>query len=254
MKNVKRFVAWALALVMLISVGALGAVAADFTVSVATRSTTASIGSVFSFSVVVDSINSDDGLLSVDIPLRYDEDVFDCISITPVYPDVWGTPENFSYSQQINGVLWLRMLNDEDSFSSEYGCTEGGAMCFEVKLRVKESAALGSTEISVDGDGAFLVLSATLADGMCTPAYGTGTDVSVEITERVSTLGDVNGDGVADNLDAAYVLRYDALLITLDDNQIASADVNGDGNADNLDAAILLKYDAGIISHFPVEQ
>lgn len=60
-------------------------------------------------------------------------------------------------------------------------------------------------------------------------------------------LGDVNGDGVVDNLDAAFILKYDAATIDLTDDQLVTGDVNKDGEVDNLDAAFILKYDAGII-------
>jgi len=65
------------------------------------------------------------------------------------------------------------------------------------------------------------------------------------------TIGDINGDGGADNLDAVYALKYDAGLITLTGVQLNAADVNGDGYADNLDAALILSFDAGCIKGFP---
>ncbi len=71
-------------------------------------------------------------------------------------------------------------------------------------------------------------------------------DLSVNaVYEKVVLLGDVNGDGYVDNLDAAMILKYDAGI--LDSINEATADVNGDGYTDNLDAAKILKYDAGII-------
>lgn len=57
-------------------------------------------------------------------------------------------------------------------------------------------------------------------------------------------LGDVNGDGVADNQDACLILRYDAGLIS----GISNGDVNFDGKTDSVDAAIVLKYDAGLLN------
>ncbi len=63
----------------------------------------------------------------------------------------------------------------------------------------------------------------------------------------VVSPADVNGDGVADNTDAAVILRYDAGAIDLTDVQLKAGDVNGDGEVDNLDAAKILQYDAGII-------
>ncbi len=61
-------------------------------------------------------------------------------------------------------------------------------------------------------------------------------------------MGDVNSDGGVDSLDAAQVLKHDAMLISLEDTVLA--DVNSDGSADSLDAALILKYDAGLITDF----
>ena len=43
------------------------------------------------------------------------------------------------------------------------------------------------------------------------------------------------------------ILKYDAGIIDLPADELLASDVNGDGYADNLDAAMILKYDAGII-------
>ncbi len=64
------------------------------------------------------------------------------------------------------------------------------------------------------------------------------------------TLGDINGDGFIDYLDAMTALRYDAELITLEDEQALAGDVNGDGAVDSLDAILILRYDAGLIENF----
>ncbi len=66
----------------------------------------------------------------------------------------------------------------------------------------------------------------------------------------ITVIGDVNGDGKVNSLDAAFVLKYDAMLIELDDKQTEAADVNGDGTVNSLDAAQILKFDAGLISEF----
>ncbi len=69
-------------------------------------------------------------------------------------------------------------------------------------------------------------------------------------TIAVDDLGDINGDGSIDYLDAMTALRYDAELIELTDAQITAADVNGDGSVDSLDAILMLRYDAGLIESF----
>lgn len=76
-------------------------------------------------------------------------------------------------------------------------------------------------------------------------AAGVFPDASVA---GVTLLGDVNGDGAVDSLDAALVLRYDAGLLILDSELLSAADCNSDGGVDSLDAATILKYDAGLIS------
>lgn len=59
--------------------------------------------------------------------------------------------------------------------------------------------------------------------------------------------GDVNKDGNVDSLDASAVLKYDAGLTDLTEEQLEIADINKDGDVDSTDAAIILKHDAGLI-------
>jgi len=63
--------------------------------------------------------------------------------------------------------------------------------------------------------------------------------------------GDLNGDTVVNNLDAAQVLKYDAAIIELTKDLLTLGDVNLDNNVNNLDAGMILRYDAGIIDSFP---
>ncbi len=65
-------------------------------------------------------------------------------------------------------------------------------------------------------------------------------------------IGDSNGDGILNSLDAALILKYDAKLITdLTPLQLMLCDANGDGIVNSLDAAQILKYDAKLITEFP---
>lgn len=63
-------------------------------------------------------------------------------------------------------------------------------------------------------------------------------------------IGDANGDGYVNSLDAAQILKYDAMMISWDMIDLYCADVNRDGYVDSLDAARILKFDAGIIVEF----
>ena len=63
-------------------------------------------------------------------------------------------------------------------------------------------------------------------------------------------VGDINGDGEVDSLDATSALKYDAGIIELNEKQLKAGDVNGDNEVDSLDATMILKFDAGIIDTF----
>lgn len=67
-------------------------------------------------------------------------------------------------------------------------------------------------------------------------------------------LGDVNGDGEVDNLDAAKVYSYYNGVTVLNAEQLSAADVNGDGEVDNLDAAMIYSYYNGFRDSFPASK
>ena len=60
------------------------------------------------------------------------------------------------------------------------------------------------------------------------------------------TLGDVNGDGRTDNLDAVYMFNFTLGNLTVLPES-GDADVTGDGRIDNLDAILLFNYALGNI-------
>ena len=63
-------------------------------------------------------------------------------------------------------------------------------------------------------------------------------------------IGDVNGDGFVDVLDATLVQKYSSEKSKFNDRQFYVADVNDDGNVDVLDAATIQKYAADKIQEF----
>ena len=74
---------------------------------------------------------------------------------------------------------------------------------------------------------------------------------TVTVSEPTIILGDVNGDGKADNQDAALVYAYYNGRQAFSAQQLAAADVNGDGKVDNQDAALIYAYYNGKITAFP---
>ncbi len=221
---------------------------AAFKVQVTSSAVRVDRGDTVTFTVSVTDISADGGLLSVDIPFRFDESVFEFVEKSVSFPSVWGGPEDFSYSKSRNGLLWLRALDDEDTFSSSVGCKEDGAISFSVVLRVKADAEPCETTVEVNGDGAFEGVIGTAADGQCTTVSGVGIGVTVLAAGGTveGTVGDVNLDGDVNNLDATYVLRHDAGLDSLSGKSYILADMNGDGRVDNIDASVILCIDAGV--------
>ncbi len=75
-----------------------------------------------------------------------------------------------------------------------------------------------------------------------TPALPPGSDPSLP--------GDVNCDGRVNSIDAAYILQYQAGLISGLPCQ-AKGDLNHDGRIDSIDAALILQFVAGLIGSLP---
>ncbi len=79
---------------------------------------------------------------------------------------------------------------------------------------------------------------------------GNASEDSADAPVVEPSLGDVSFDGEINSLDAAQVLKYDALMVEFSEDQLLCGDVNGDASVDSLDAAQILKLDAGLITEF----
>ncbi len=94
-------------------------------------------------------------------------------------------------------------------------------------------------------------LAPTLGDKFTADRNGVNSGYPVLAWQLPIVLGDVNGDGKADNLDAALVYAYYNGKQELSARQQTAADVNGDGKVDNIDAALIYALYNGKISAFP---
>jgi len=248
MISIKRFVAALMAVLILsFAVPFTGAFAAEesFVLEISADRESVSCGNTVTFTILAKDINVEGGLLSLDVPFRFDTSVFEFIGKAPIYPSEWTAPADFSYSTPKNGLLWLRSLEDSNAFT-ENGCSRDGALGFRVTLKAKTNAAIGNSTVTINGDGVFEVISGTAADGMCSEVGGTGSSITVAVTAFDILLGDLNGDGKVNNLDASFALKYDAGITDLTAEQKARGDINGDGRVNNLDATVILKIDAGV--------
>jgi hypothetical protein len=88
------------------------------------------------------------------------------------------------------------------------------------------------------------VVTPTPCSGPCPTATATNTPPPATPTPA-GVCGDVNGNGVANSLDAFFVLQYEAGLIASVPHP-ENADLNHDGHIDSRDATIILQIDAGL--------
>ena len=65
---------------------------------------------------------------------------------------------------------------------------------------------------------------------------------------KARLMGDVDKNGTVYTQDAAKILRFDAELETLTEEQYLAADVNRDRVSDSSDASVILTYAADIIT------
>ena len=76
---------------------------------------------------------------------------------------------------------------------------------------------------------------------------GTGTTVKIDNKEyKIIKIGDVNGDGESDEIDAILILRKSIDIIQFNNIQNEAADVDKDGNSDEIDAIRILRYAIGL--------
>ncbi len=64
-------------------------------------------------------------------------------------------------------------------------------------------------------------------------------------------LGDINGDGRINVLDAGLIVSYYTGERTMEEIELVAADVNGDGKVNVLDAGLIVSYYTGTIDEFP---
>ena len=74
------------------------------------------------------------------------------------------------------------------------------------------------------------------------------------VTETDVLLGDLNGDGEIDLLDANLIVSCYNGTVDLTEEQLLAADLNGDGEIDLLDANLIVSYYNGTIDSFPAEK
>lgn len=94
--------------------------------------------------------------------------------------------------------------------------------------------------------GGSAIISARTIDGSLA---GTCT-VSVVSNPETTAVGDINGDGAINVLDAVAAVQHILQLDILHENALLRADVNADGEVNILDVNIIIQYSLGLINTF----
>ncbi len=196
-------------------------------------------------------------------------------AITPTKPTGYEAPtiSDFRYafpSEYSNGQLYYKQTTPDSAYQANiYYNITGDGYYYGLETQISVNGGAWQEYNTVDSGGDWC-----LWDGIRYASYETpevnptdhiklrirfyGSDgyspwsnvAEINIPALNKGDGDVNGDGSTDNIDASLILKYDAGIIDLTDEQLKHADVTGEGEVNNIDAAMILKYDAGIIEEF----
>ncbi len=134
-----------------------------------------------------------------------------------------------------------------ENYTVTFNAGVGGSVVGDTQISVPAGTAVADILPSVANGG--LAFDAGFGFKSYSVTNGTVTG-NMTVNINFYRIGDVNGDDLTDNLDAAYILRHDALLVLLEGDQALAADVNFDGIINSLDAANVLKFDADLIGPF----
>ena len=114
------------------------------------------------------------------------------------------------------------------------------------KLNDKYSAIIPAADLTAEGLEYYIEAS----DGVSSTFKGSAAQpftVAVQESIGADALGDVNGDGVINNLDALMLLYAINDKCNLTAEQFARADLNGDGRLSAAEALRILQYVNGVV-------
>ena len=148
------------------------------------------------------------------------------------------------------------MVTVAETGGTQVGAVAGWAETLSNVYYLEGSAvkAFGKGEATAEAKSAeaLKALAPTLGDGFAADSavLNGGYPILRWQAAEETLLGDVNGDGVVNNLDAALTYAYFNGKRLLSDAALAAADVNRDGKVDNQDAALIYALFNGKIKNF----
>lgn len=121
-------------------------------VELSSTADTVRTGDLIAVDVSIKDISTPFGIVSCDLPLTYDTEKLELVSVTPKYPTAWGNKGILVGEGALTASpCWLRMVCDASDLltNSAYYVKEDGVMGFTLLFKGK---AEGSALIAVDND------------------------------------------------------------------------------------------------------
>jgi hypothetical protein len=100
------------------------------------------------------------------------------------------------------------------------------------------------TDPGNDDDGDGICAGVDTCPGI--PNEGANEDANLDGIGDYCQCGDINGDGIVNNVDSILVKRADLGLSVGGSYNPALCDVNGDGNCNNVDSILIKRADLGL--------
>ena len=154
-------------------------------------------------------------------------------------------PEDAPY--EVTSALWYDMtndkpLNEDDVF--EEGTEYSIAFCVETK----EGYCFNEDTVLMLNDSPELHRYSGMEDTKKAWIYSIPEEAKADEPPVDDILiGDCNGDGKINTLDAVAILKHAAGMMTLEGDSFTAADINKDEKVNTVDAVFILKFAAGMI-------
>ena len=176
-------------------------------------------------------------------------------AMTEVATDVWEmTMEDIYAFDNYNIKFAVNSIDDQGNPTSNPWAHNFGSEVEQLYPTGEELDAVYNGKnciFEVEEDGSTVKLQLDLRNFDFKTKSGAKMTITVTAPQPAVKIGDINGDGSVDILDATIAQKSAAGKTQLTPEQDYVGDVNNDGICDILDATMIQKYAAGKITEFP---